>query len=342
MADNPQTSALITLAQNYGGDIVRQINRRCVALSLLPIVVGAGKNVAWAPESSGALAAEFAEGADASDFGSDGQASATLNWAQMRATSRITGLAMAASRSSMTPDGNINLVARNIVNSAAALASQVNSRIYSGNGAASPKQITGLDSAIGLDNNNYATIDRSVGGNAYFRPKVIDPGSLTPITFALIRKDLGNIYDQCGENPDLALCSTNVFNQIGNLFDANRRYIQEVTTARGTIKLSAGYEALEIGGCVFVKDKDATESQIYYLNTNYVSLEVLPPSNENTPVQEPGTMLRANDGFGELPLMFSYEKLAKTGDSTKYQAKAYLELKVTRPNACGVRKNVAI
>lgn len=342
MADTPQTTSLIILAQNYGGDIVRQINRKCVALSLIPIVVGSGKNVAFVAESDGAEASEFAEGADASDFGSDGQTGATLNWAQMRATSKVTGLAMATSRSSSSPEGNVSLVARNIVNSAAKLASRINAKIFSGDGSASPKQITGLNSAIGDDSNTYATINRASGGNAFFRPKVIDPGSLTPITLAQIRSDLGKIYDQSGENCDLALCSTNVFNQVGNLFDANRRYTQEVTTARGTIKLSAGFEALEVGGCVFVKDKDATESQIYYLNTNHIALEVLPPSNEAAPVLEPGTMLRANDGFGELPLMFQYEKLAKTGDATKYQAKAYLELVVRRPNAFGVRKNVAI
>jgi hypothetical protein len=340
MADVPQTLALITLAQQYAGDIVRQINRKATALRVIPIVVGEGKNVAWVPESSGSLAAEYAEGADAEDFGSDGQTDAILAWAQQRATSRITGLARAASRTTQTPRGNVSLVMRNVANSAAALASLLNQRVYSGNGAASPKQITGLNTAIGDDSNTYATINRASA--TYWRPTVIDPGSPTPISFAAIRSDLGRIYDVCGENPDVGLCSTGVFNAIGNLFDSNRRYVQVVNTARGEIKLAAGFEGLEVGGCIFLKDKDATEGTIYYLNTNYVELQVLPDSDEPIPGMEPGTVLQANDGYGALPLGFTYEKLAKTGDSTKYQAKVYAELAVKRPNACGVRKNVAV
>src|SRR5690606_16042283 len=340
MADTPQTLALITLAQQYAGDTGRQINRKTTALRVIPIVVGAGKNVAWAPEHDGAEAGEYADGADATDFGSDGQASATLNWALQRATSRITGLATAASATSQSPRGNVDLIARNIVNSSAALASLMNKRIYTGNGAANPKQITGLDSAIGDDSNTYATIDRTTA--AYWRPTVIDPGSPTALSFAQIRSDLGKIYDACGENPDVALCSTGVFNALGNLFDANRRYVQVVNTARGEIKLEAGFEGLEVGGCVFLKDKDASAGTIYYLNTNHIELQILPASRNAAPGLEPGMMLRANDGFGEIPLLFTYEALAKTGDSTKYQIKAYAELAVKRPNAFGVRKNVAV
>jgi hypothetical protein len=341
MADVPQTVALLVLAQNYGGDIVRQINRKTSLLRLLPIVAGEGKNVAWAAEKDGALAEEYAEGADAEDFGSDGQDDAILSWAQMRATARITGLAAATSRTSKTPLGNLSLLKRNIVNSAAALASLVNQRCYSGNGAASPKQVTGLNAAIGTDDNTYATINRATSGNEFWQPTVIAPGSPTSISFALIRDDLRRIYEKSGEMCDLAMVSPAVFNEVGNLFDANRRYVQEVTTARGTIKLDAGKEGIEVDGCVFVKDKDATAGQIYYLNSNYVHLEVLPPSDEVVPQLLPGTALSANDGFGELPLMFTYEMLAKTGDSKKMMAKVYTELCVKRPNACGVRKNVA-
>jgi hypothetical protein len=55
----------------------------------------------------------------------------------------------------------------------------------------------------------------------------------------------------------------------------------------------------------------------------------------------PGQILTANDGFGPIPLLMTLEPLAKTGDSDKYSVKTYLELKVDRPNSCGVRKNVA-
>ena len=79
MADIPQTVALLVLAQNYRGDVVRQINRRSALLKLLPLVKGEGKNCAWSVEGSGAVAENYTEGQDASNFGSDSQNEALLS-----------------------------------------------------------------------------------------------------------------------------------------------------------------------------------------------------------------------------------------------------------------------
>jgi hypothetical protein len=341
MADNPQTLALIVLAQQYGGDIVRQINRTSTALRVLPIVVGEGKNVAWVAEGDGQLAEPYADGADATNFGADAQLSATLNWALYRSPIRVTGLARAASRTSQTPQGNIQLWARNLVNSSAKLASQINAHVYSGNGAATPKEVTGLNSAIGDDSNTYAGLAR--GSYDYWKPTVVDPGSLTALSFSQIRDDLKEIYIDSGENPDIALCHPAVFNEAVKLFDSNRRYCQpvdKVRTARGEVKLDAGYMGVEVDGCVFLKDKDATANRIYYINTNHLELQVLPQADQ--PEIMPGTMLSANDGFGAIPLLFQYEMLATLGDSRRAQIKAYVELACKKPRCCGVRKNVAV
>lgn len=341
MADSPQTLALITLAQQYAGDIVKQINRQTVALRVIPIVVGEGKNVAFVAEGDGQLAETYLDGADAANFGSDSQKSATLNWSLQRSNFRSTGLARAASRSSNTPEGNIQLWSRGLINSSAALASQINGQMFSGNGAASPKEITGLDSAIGNLTNTYATIDRTV--DTYWKPTVTDPGTPEQITFAKIRDDLKKVYEASGQNPDVALCPPGVFNEVVNLFDSTRRYpqVESVNTARGKISLDAGYSGVEVEGCVFLKDKDATAGQIYYLNTNYIELQVLPQGDSVDLFPQPGTMLTANDGFGALPLAFDFEMLATNGDSRRAMIKSYLELKIDRPNAFGVRKNVA-
>ncbi|HEY6035703.1 MAG TPA: phage major capsid protein [Kofleriaceae bacterium] len=336
MADTAQTLALVTLAQNFRGDIVRQINRRTMLLRLLPIVKGAGQNVAFVPEADGALAENYADGADAANFGSDAQASATLAWGLHRSNFHVTGLAMAAAASSGTPLGNLALWARNQINGAAKLASIVNKACF--NGAGTGTTIFGLDGAIGSTTNVYATIDRNVGGNAFFRPTVVDPGVLTAPTFALIRDDIRQIYEASGENPDIAVCSPAVFNKVGSLFDATRRQVDQVMTARGPIKLDFGFQALEVDGTLFVKDKDATANQIYYINTNHVRIEYLPP------VLPPGVAdmpILANDGFGTVPLGMTYEMIAKLGDSERASAKTYCQLVVDKPSSCGVRKNVS-
>lgn len=336
MADTVTTLSLVTLAQQYRGDVVRQINRRTVLLRLLPIVRGEGKNVAFATEADGALAENYTDGADAANFGGDAQASATLSWSLYRSNFHVSQLALDSSSTSATPAGNRALWARQMVNGGAKLATTLNAALY--NGAGTGTTMAGLDVAIGSTSNTYAGIDRS--SNSYFRPIVVDPGSLTAPTFALIRDDMRQIYEACGENPDIAMCPPAVFNKIGSLFDSTRRQIDVVNTARGAIRLEFGFGALEVDGCVFIKDKDATANQIYYLNTNHVRLEYLPPSDQAAMA---GQMMQVepDDGFGVVPLGFRYDKLAKLGASERAQITATTQLVVDRPNSCGIRKNVA-
>lgn len=333
MTDTPQTLSLITLAQQYRGDIVRQINRRVVLLKVLRILRGEGKNVAWVAESSGQIAENYSEGADAANFGSDAQASATLSWGLYRAPIHVTKLAMDAARTSSTPVGNQALWGRNIVNSAGALAALVEDDAF--NGAGTGTLIAGLDVAIGDDTNTYATIVR--GSSAYWKPYVVDPGSATAVTLAQLRTDIGTIYDNCGESPDLAIAPTAVFNKIAGLFDPNRRWTT-VNTARGQITLDAGYEGIQVDNCMFLKSKDATAGQIYYLNSNYVHFETLPDARVPNEILE---AVPVDDGYGSLPLDMMFEPLAKNGPSSRGETLTTVQLVVTKPKACGVRKNVA-
>jgi hypothetical protein len=171
MTDTLTTLSLITLAQQYRGDTVRQINRRCVILKFVPIVPGEGKNVAWAPEAGGAIAATYSEGADAADFGGDVQASATLSWGLYWSPFHVSQLAMDAAATTQTPLGNRALWARNLVNAGTKLASMVNKDMFSGTAG-----IVGLDSAIASASNTYATINRATSpANDYFRPTEARP-----------------------------------------------------------------------------------------------------------------------------------------------------------------------
>lgn len=341
------------VAQNYAGEVVRQTNRTCTALRVLPIIVGEGKNCAWSVESSGAGAAEMAEGGDPATPTSDAQAEAILTWSYYEQASKITGPAQSAARTSRSPQGNMNQLGRQIANSLAALMSKINDRIYDGSGAGSPKQLTGLDVAIGDTTNTYATIVR--GSSAYWQPYVANPAVATNLSLGMVREDLKEILVKSGMTPNIGLCHPSVFNEIGNLFDSQRRLIQtvgEVTTPRGRIMLSGGFAGIEIDGCVFIKDKDATlesgngSGRIYYINTDFVDLQVLPQPEFLAAfpqiAPEPEAMLTANDGFGEVPLLAGVKKLGPSGDAITYMAKAYCELRVRRPNACGVRRFVKL
>lgn len=336
MADTQTALGLIVLAQQFRGDIVRQINRRSILLRLLRTVPGEGKNVAWGAEADGQLAENYAEGADATNFGGDAQAPATLNWGLYRANIHVTKLAMDAARTSATPMGNQRLWARQVVNGAAKLASTLNAAMH--NGAGTGTTIFGLDGACGSATNTYATIDRSQGANAYWRPVVIDPGAPTGLTLNLLRDDLRQIYEASGEYPDLAICKPRVYNAIGALFDDLKRYqVNTANVAKGQITLDGGFAGIMIDGTVFVRDKDATDNRITYLNTEHVEAQYLPSADvPGEAVEE----IQADDGFGTVPLGFSFEKLAKMGASSRAEILATVQLKIERPNSCGVRLNV--
>lgn len=336
MADVPQTLALIVLAQEYRGNIVRNINRKAMFLSTIPIVIGGGQNVSWVPEGDGQLAEGYNEGADAASFGSDSQLSAVLSWGQYRSNFAVTGLAKATARTAAQPTGNQALWARNLVNSSSKLAEFLNQQCFNGS-----SRIIGLDTAIATDGNAYASINRAV--DTFFDPYVVDPGVLTAPSLALIRNDLATIEDNSGETPDMAFMKPNILNRVAGIFDPQRQYSFDIQNARGPLKLDGSKGAVEVDGCLFVKDKDATANRIYYVNTNHVEVQVLPGEIDaatNSAVNA-GATLPANDGFGLIPLQFQYEMLAKTGDKDKAEVRCYIQLKVERPNSCGARLNVA-
>lgn len=336
MADVPQTLALLILGQKLRGKMVASINRRSAFLRAIPVTKGDGQNVAFAVEGSGQVVENFADGADASNFGSDEQRQGLLPWGRVRSNFTVTGSARRAARSaSAGPDGVRDLVGRNMINASAAVAGLVNTQCFSGTGT---NQIVGLDDAIAQTANTYATIDRS--SVSYWRPTVSDPGVLTAPTFAQIRADRSAIFVASGENPDLAVCSPSVFDAVAALYDNSRRYMQDViNTARGEVKLDSGFAALEVDGMMFLKDKDATANRIYYINSNYIELqcqELMPEA-----LGDLGVAGLADDGYGQVPLGIRCDRLSKGGDSARYMAFTECQLVVRRPNAMGCRKNVA-
>ncbi len=339
--DSLQTIDLVTLSQTFRGNVVAQINRQVQTLKFLKITEGEGKNVAWAPEGDGAIAENYSEGADAANFGSDAQASAILSWGLYRSNFHVSNLAMDGASSSVDPLANHALWAKNMVNASAKLASTLNAAMFSGAGTGT--LICGLAEAIGKDDNTYATINRATSPtNDYWKPTIIDPGTPTAVTMPLIRDDIKKVYEACGENPDVALCSPSVFNSVGNLFDDTRRYVDYVNSARGMQKLSFGYQAIEVDGCVFVKDKDCTASAIYYLNTEHVEVQTLPSASQRAMLKALDMQVSADDGFGQVPLNFKYEMLAKSGASEKAEILSTMQLCVKRPNSCATRKNVSV
>lgn len=340
MADTIQTSTLIVIAQNYRDDIIRQINRTATALKLFPVSAGEGPNIAWVAEGSGAVAETFAEGADATNFGSDSQTSCTISWARYRGNFHVTGTALAVAANSRTPVGNIRLWARNMVNAAEAVAKQMDTDFYVGTGG---NALVGLDTAIGSTTNTYAGVDRSLAGNAFFRPTVADSAGAT-LTFNQIRSDLAAIKVTSGYRPDVALVSPGMYNKVASLYDESKQYVYQVVdkvflAGRDAVLLEGGAGGLAFDGCYFVEDAFAPDNKIYYLNSMFTKVEYLPTNMSNLGGDETA-MVEMQDGFDQIPFGMAFEILAKNGDSERAQMKVYPQLAVERPNSGGVRLNI--
>jgi len=328
----------------YREPTVRTLNATSKLLRLLPIVRGSGKNVTFDVEGTGAVAEAYADGADAANYGTDALVTPVLNWGLYRSNFGATKLARDAAGSSSSPSDLADQIGRSYVNSVRKLSSYLNGLLYSGAGTGATAVISGLNVAI-HNANTYAGIDRTAGGGttyAYWQSTLVDPGALTPPTLKLLRSDLATIEDACGEKPDIAVCSTAVFQKIASLFDDSRQYVVPtmVNTARGDVQLDASISRVVLDGCTIIADKDCTANAIYYLNTNYVRVEYL-PSAAATLLPEVSRDTMADDGYGEIPLGFSVEALAKTGAASKFSLYATLQLVVSKPSACGKRLNVS-
>ncbi len=336
MSDDYTTLSLVTLAQEYRSDVVRQINRKTAFLKMVRIVEGGGKNIGWAPEGGGGIAETYADGVDPGNFAQDIQTAAYLPWGLYRSTAHVSSLALDAASTSSTPEGNRALWGRTIVNSAAALAVLINQDCFAGTGSGTT--MTGL--GVAVSDADYATVDRTSSNYEFFASTVIDPGTDLGLTLALIRDDIRKVYEASGTAPDMAVCSPAVFNKVGNLFDATRRQMDNVMSPRGLIRLDAGFQALEVDGTVFFKDKDCTAKTVYYLNSDEVELQYLPSASQQAMLEATGASISADDGFGAVPLGMKYEMLAKTGPSEKAEILWTGNLVVKRPNACAKRVHV--
>ena len=145
-----------------------------------------------------------------------------------------------------------------------------------------------------------------------------------------------------GVKPNVALVGPETFNAVGALFDPAKFYMYQtmkVMSGAGEIELEGGVGAIKFDGCYFVEDKDATEGKIYYINTDTVDVNYLPLVDIDGDDESQEAMM--TDGVEAIPLGMRVEVLARTGDADKVMLKTYAQLRVRRPNQCGVRKNVA-
>lgn len=328
MSDSPQTYSSISASLNtiFRDEVEKTANRRLGILRFIPIVKGEGKGVYWDVESTGAVVETFSDADDVSNTGSDALQAASLAWGLRRTNFRIGTHAIRVAKSSRGPRGLNDLLIRNSINAAAALASQLNADIYT----TTSGSLTGVDTAVAATG-TYATLNHAT---AFWQSTVSDPGSNTALTIAQVRSDLATIFKNSGERPDMGWVNPDVYNVMKALFDSSRREVRSLTTARGPVALDNSVEVIVIDGCTFMEDKDAVNNQIEYMNSNYIELHVLPVDNRV------GVEVPANDGFGNLLMGFELRELGSKGASRIFTMEANVQLAVRNPRKFGRRLHV--
>lgn len=342
------SNALPTILQDQ---IISAMNRSAPELQLIPFKGFRTKNMQWdvefknASESSNSA---LAEGATVTTYGDDDIVPAILQFCDYSESIIVTGKALTAARGSAGPgrgaDELQDLWAQKMLRAVRRLAKNIGIDFWTGPG--SGNRMLGLyggstlTSAAPLSNAGiYASIDR--GTYADWKANVnLNGGVARPVTFDLMRDMRRQIYNACGEMPDLIMMDATQHEAYGKLFGQQRRYVQEVTIRGQKIVLDGGYRALEFDGIPVLMSVNHPAGYQSWLNTNNVHITALDdaPSEENRSPRMVNLQAMPEEQLqsGATPLSARLNPLAVTGDAYPIQMILYPQIQVDRPNTCGV------
>ncbi len=317
------------LTDYFAPRLVKQINRAARMLQLFPILpadVGQGQAITWAIKTSGATAAAVADGGAAPAAAFDKRVKASLVYGDYQSQVSETGQALAAAQASLTPEDLIDLFEGDIMDSGDAIASQINKDFWvQASTAGGVLPITAFVTAVAASG-TYATVNKAV--DTLFQGNVFANGGVPrDLTLDLIRTARRAARTNGGAI-DLWVADLVTFDRYGGLIDPQRRYVDQIRTAAGVVKLDAGYKALEFEGSAFLGDKDAPAGTLAGFTTRWCQWRYLPDADV-ADRQE-----RIAQGSEEDPasLPICLLPLARTADAENMLIKTYPQFVVRRPN----------
>jgi hypothetical protein len=335
------------LSQLFAPELQRQFNRNSVLAELLPKKNGNGKNVAWDVRFSRSThAAAFTEGADvgASELQTDTTVPATLSWASYRVGFSLSGLSVAAAASS--PGSAVELLDQfqtNLEDAASDLVSQINAGLYSGAGTSSA--VAGLVGAGAIAaTGTYANVSRSTYSE-WASNVLANGGTGRSLSKSLMDQIEANIYTNSGQTPDLIVAHPSITQTYESLFDSISRVMVERgeiaalkapnVSGAPLIATNSGYTGLTYKGIPIYRDRNCPATQMFFLNTGYTEIKVLPMVDMGTVTMSGNKPMSGGPG-NATGISAKVQSLAKNGDSDRFQLVTYLQLCVRRPNTCGV------
>ena len=327
------------LSQTFEEKLFRQANRVAIALGIIQAERGRGKNCAWDVEFSGGTADAVDEGSDIdeSEFTTDSPQAAVLPWAHYRQSFKMSETELDAAETSLgSAEELLDMFGERVLNAHHILCSKLNVDFFSGTGTS----VKGKPNLVGIYGGPIEPTGLYAGQTRTQFPEwagnVLGNGGVPrQLTVDLMSQLEGNVFDACGEPPNLILVSTGVYKRYESFFESVRRVVSD---GRGPMEFGAGAAALFYKGIPVIRDRNATVGRLAMLNTNYIRMKFLPTRRRGDAAGYADTKLEGSSGNSvrtatDIPARIIL--LGKTGDNVKASVKTSVQLVVKRPNSCG-------
>lgn len=340
------------LEQFIRAQVVKQYNRSSVTTNLIRKEVGMGKNLAWDVSVGTGTGQVFDDGQTVSTFNADTEILATLAWAEYGDAFKITGRAEDGAQFSRTELANAFVF--KMLQARERAAKLVNDDIWSGDGSTGPQKLFGLTMASNGPLSVSGTYAGTMNRSTYPQTAgiVIGNGGIPrSLSIPLIEYGFEQVFNSSGKIPTFGITTSNIWRLLCELGDNQRRIMQEVYVRGQKLNIALGFHAVEVNGVPVFKDISVPSGYLAFFSEDSIAVEYLPTAPQRvargkimTTVPIAGLpqeqdMTGAPAGSG--PLMANVISLPSQGNFESWMVVSTLQLKVTRPNAHLLIKDIA-
>lgn len=331
--------------------IVTQYNRSSVTTNLLRKETGMGKNLAWDVSVGTGTGQVFDDGQVVSTFNADTEVLATLPWAEYGDAFKITGRAEDSAQFSKTDLGNTWMT--KMMQTRQRAAKLINDDIWTGAGTAGPQLLYGLTMASNgplSPTGTYANVSRAT--YPQFAGIVLANGGIPrAISLSIVEYGFEQVFNASGKIPTFGLTTSNIWRLLCELAGGDRRIMQEVYIRGQKLNMSLGFNAVEINGVPVFKDISVPTGYLGFFSEDSICLEYLPVAPSRVArgkimatvplagLPQEQEMMGAPESGG--PLVGSVIALPSQGNFESWQVVCTLGLRVDRPNAHFLIKDIA-
>lgn len=352
MADVNLASMTGGLEQFIRKQVVKQYNRSSVTANLIRKEVGMGKNLAWDVSVGTGTGQVFDDGEVVTTFNADTEVLATLPWAEYGDAFKITGRAEDGAQYSRTELASTWMY--KLMQTRERAAKLINDDIWVGPGTAAPQRLYGLTMATNgplTATGTYAGISRATypqfGGI-----QLGNGGVPRAITEGLIQYGFEQVFNASGKIPTFGITTSNVWRMIADLVSDKRVVMQDAYVRGQKLIASLGFAAVEVNGVPVFKDPSVPSGWLGFFSEDSIALEYLPTAPARIArgkimstiplagLPQEQDMTGVPGGAG-VPLMANIIDLPSQGNFESWMLDCTLQLKVTRPNAHFVIKDIA-